>query len=83
MESKEQAKQTNKTETHSQMQRTDDGCQGRWGTGRKGKGIRKYKLAVTKEPWDVKDSIGDIVHNIAITMCGARWVLELLGGITS
>ena len=28
---------------------------------------------------DVKYSIGNIVNNIVITMCGVRWVLHLYG----
>ena len=30
---------------------------------------------------DVKYSIGDIVNNIVIIMHGARWVLEIVGGM--
>ena len=29
---------------------------------------------------DVKYSIGNTVNNIVITMSGAKWVLEVLGG---
>ena len=44
--------------------------------------IKKYKLVVTKSSWDVKDSIGNMVNNIVITMYGARGVLEISGEIT-
>ena len=46
--------------------------------GEKGEGIKKYKLVVTEQSWGVKYSIGSIVSNTVITMCGARWVLEML-----
>lgn len=32
---------------------------------------------------DVKCNIGILVNNIVTTMCGAMWVLDLLGGVTS
>lgn len=49
--------------------------------GEKGE-IKKYKLAVTKQLWDIKYSVGNIqvVNNIVVTVCGARWVLDSTGG---
>lgn len=41
----------------------------------KTEGIKKYKLVITKQSWDVKHSIGNMVNKIVITMDGARWVL--------
>ena len=48
---------------------------------KKGEGIKKYQLVVTKHG-DIKCRIENIGNNIIITVCGARWVLDLLGGIT-
>ena len=28
---------------------------------------------------DVTNSIGNLVNNIVMTVCGARWILDLLG----
>lgn len=38
----------------------------------------KYRLVVTSCPGDATDSLGHIVNNVVVTMCGARWVLEIL-----
>ena len=51
--------------------------EGTGGTGVKGGRIRKYKLAFIKSPRDVKYSIGNVVNNIAVTVYGLRWVLDL------
>lgn len=45
----------------------------------KAKGIKKYKFPVIKSHGDVKDSIGNGVHNTVITVCGVRWVLDVSG----
>ena len=45
----------------------------------KGEGIKKYKLVVTKQSRGCKVQHRDIVSNVVISMCGARWVLDLLG----
>ena len=42
----------------------------------KGEGIKKYKLVVTKQSWDIKYSTGNIVNNTEITVCGVRWVQD-------
>ena len=47
---------------------------GGWRMGKKGEGIKKYKLVVTEYHEDVKSSLGNIVNNIVITMYGVRWV---------
>ena len=50
------------------------------GDGDKDEEIKRYKLVVPKQSWDVKYSIENIVYNTAITMYGVRWVLKLFGG---
>ena len=50
------------------------------GLGEKCEEVEKYRLVVTKQLWDVKYSIGNIVGNIVIHVYGARWVLETSGG---
>ena len=50
------------------------------GLGVDGKGISKYRLPVRKQYGDVKCSVGNTVNNIVVTMFGARWALEILGG---
>ena len=47
------------------------------GLGENHEGIEKYKLAVTKESQGVQVQHREH-NNIAITMYGARWVLETL-----
>lgn len=52
----------------------------RWeGLGENGEAI-KYKSAATNTHGDVKYGMGNIENNILITMCGVRWVLDLLVG---
>ena len=62
-----------------------DGWQKRGGlrAGERGEGIKKYKLAVTKQLQGCKYSIRNIVDNIVITMYHARWALGLSGEIMS
>ena len=43
--------------------------------GEKGEGIKMYKLQNVHR--DVKYNIGNIVHNIVITMYDTKWVLDL------
>ena len=43
--------------------------------GGKGEGIKSYTLVVT-------NSTGDITVLFVITMCGARWVSEIIGETT-
>ena len=50
-----------------------DGCQRGGGLG------EQYGLVVTEQSWDVKYSIGNIVNNILMTMCGTMWVLGISG----
>ena len=47
--------------------------------GGKGEQIKKYKLVITKQSWDVKFSIKNIVNDIVITVDDARSVLALSG----
>ena len=46
---------------------------------KKVKGIRSTDWYLQNNHGDIKYSIGNIVNNILINMCGARWVLEILG----
>lgn len=39
---------------------------------KKGKGIKKYKLAATEQPRDAKHSIESAVSDVLLTMGGAR-----------
>lgn len=43
-----------------------------------GEEMKKYKLPVIKQSWDVKDGIGNIVDTV-ITVYGVRWVLDESG----
>ena len=73
--------QTQQKQTDRYREQTD-GCQrGKavGGLGEKGEDIKKYRLVVIKQSWEVKNSIGNTVNNIVITMYGPRCVLELLG----
>ena len=47
------------------------------GLGRKDEGIKKYKLAVMKQSWDVKYGTGNIANNTVIIRYGTRRVLEI------
>ena len=78
MESKEQNKRTNKTETDSEIQLSEGEQLGR--RVEKGKGLRSINWELQNSHRDVKYSIGNVVNNIVITMDGARWVLEILRG---
>lgn len=42
-----------------------------------GEGIQRCKLVVPEYSGDVKDSTGNTVSGTVITMCGARWILEI------
>ena len=63
---------------------------GRWSPMAEGLGERVKKVNELRSTnWqlqnshrDVKYSTGNMVNNIVITMCGARWVLDLSEGIT-
>ena len=44
------------------------------------KGLRSTNWQLQNCHGDVKYSTGNIVNNIVITMCGARWVMKLLQG---
>ena len=48
------------------------------GQVKKSEEIKRYRLVVTKESQGCKVQHRNIVNNIVVTMCGARWVLELL-----
>ena len=47
--------------------------------GEKMKRLRTINWQLRNSHRDIKYSIGNIVSNIAITMYGTRWVLEILG----
>ena len=82
MELKKINEQTNQKQTHRHREQTD-GCLvggGFEGLGKNGKGIKKYKLVIAKQSWGYEYSIGNTVNDIVVTMCGAIWVLEILGG---
>ena len=72
---------TSITETDSEIQRTfwqlPDG-RGIGGTGEKGEGIKKYKLAVMNGCGGVMCSTGNIVKGLLVAMCGVRGVRDLL-----
>lgn len=59
-----------------------DSCQmaKAWGMMKEMKGLKTTNWQLQNSPGDVKDSIGNIVSNIVVTMYGVRWVLDLLGG---
>lgn len=62
--------------THRYREQADGG-QMEGGLGEpseKGESLQKYKLVVTKQSGDVKDSIGNTVNNIRITMYSVKWV---------
>ena len=44
------------------------------------KGLRSAHRWLQDSHGDVKHGIGNIVNNIVITVCGARWELKILGG---
>ena len=70
IESKKQNKQRSRTETDSQIQGTFGHLQDEGGLGEKGKkgeGIKKYKLVLQNSLGDVKYSIENIIDNILIT----------------
>ena len=73
-ESKEQYKQVKQKQTHRYREQTN-GCQ-----------VDKVKRLRSTDWWlqnsrgDVKPSTGNTVNNTAITMCGARWGLEVPRG---
>ena len=56
------------------------GAGGSGGWVKKGKGLRSTNWWLQNSPRDVKLSTGNVVNNIVITMCGARWALEISGG---
>ena len=52
--------------------------EGGWGLGEKGEGIKKYKPLVKKQSQGCK--VRHREYNTVMTMYGARWVLQILGG---
>ena len=59
------------------------GCKRRGSLGdwvKKLKGLRSIHWQLQNSHGDVKYSIGNIGNNIAITMCDARWALEIWRG---
>ena len=64
-----------------QIQMTNWWLPGRedWWDGCKGVGVKMYRLSYIKTAMGgVKYSIGNIVHSLVITVCGVRWMLDLL-----
>ena len=47
------------------------------GAWTKGEGIKKYKFVVTKYSWGYKILYRKYIDNVALTMHGASWVLEI------
>ena len=75
--------QTKQKQTHRYREQTG-ACQmgGRLGGWvEKMKGLRSTNWQLQNSHGDVKYSIGNIVNNIVITVCGVRRTLELSGGI--
>lgn len=48
--------------------------------GEKVKGLKSAARQLQNSHRDVRYSIGNIVNKTIITMCGAGWALDLLGG---
>ena len=46
------------------------------------KGLESTNWKLQNSHGDVKYSTGNTVNNIVITMCGARWMLEISRGNT-
>ena len=67
--------------THRYREKTD-ACQKGKGLGgwvKKVKELRSTNWQLQNSHGDIKDSIGDIVNNILITMYGVEWVQYLFG----
>ena len=67
--------------THKHRKQTDC-CQrggelGDW--ERRGEGLKRYNYKILVGVYSAAQGISSADH-IAITMCGARWALEILGG---
>ena len=70
MDSKEQNKQTNKTETKNSLMVSEE--KGMWEGIQKVKGVRTTNWWSQNCPVDINYSIGNLVNNIVITMYSAR-----------
>ena len=70
--------------THRCRGETDSGQRkgGFGGWVRNAKGLRSTSSWLQSAHRDVRYTVGNSVNNIVITMCGARWGLELLEGPT-
>lgn len=68
---------TNKQHTNKYRKPTEQtgGCQGGGGRGLRGKKFQLQKQIVSHG--DEKYSIGNMVSNIVVTLCGDRWWLHL------
>lgn len=40
---------------------------------------KKYKLAITQQPWGCRAESRDAVNDVVVSAGGARWVLDSLG----
>ena len=52
------------------------------GLGEKGEGIKSTNWLLPNSHRDIKYSLGNVDNNVVMTMCGARWALEISGGQT-
>ena len=77
MECKKINKQTQQKQTPGYREQTD----GQMGGELVGKvrGLRGTNWQLQNQYGNVKHSMGNIVNSIVITMCGARWLLDLWG----
>ena len=70
-------KQNKQTPRHREQ---TDSCQAEGEFGEWVKMVQAFSIHWQfHSPRDVKGSVGDMVNNVIITMCGGRWVLDLVG----
>lgn len=76
IEGTKQTKQSKLTDTENKPMVSRWEGYGGW---KKGEGIKNYKLVLTEQSQGAKDSVGNIVSDVVITMYGGRQGLDLLG----
>ena len=72
-------KSTNRTVTTHRYRARAGGCQQGGGVGalgERGEETKKHKLEAMKQSWKSKYSIGKIINNMVISMCGTTWDAE-------